>query len=716
MNVQEQLIARLRSLRSHTRDLQGTLVVDLRSFQRVRDLSFFTLPDSEDDAKISVATSCTALMALVDANNLDGLIPTVDDSKKRSDEDVKKAWKELFAKIVESTWSSSGLRDLNPFTACMVIRAAGYVVFANMLSRDEMLKLKHPYASPSDERWPTSPLESELRDKKEILLQDVVHAIGLKAPKSFEVAGYTAKPTLAYWFLDGIDKADATLGRDEWINITNWARDQFYEQLSYVVSGNDALMDPASLAMAACVISRIRRSLSKNPEMADIGQKLPSGVELTHSIEKVFGKQTDSGIWHKAFPLFHFPKSGAADYTFSFEFLEAVLIEFSWEILSKPEILDRIDKAIQWCDSTRFTFANHDGVFTGWNAGGEVTRLAAGMPEAWATAAVHMFLRELDASISDWLQHLLLARLHATSPKSSKWDNLIDVDIRFPGGLDSTIKDAAEQYLMKSVWEIKPQADAGALRRTPLTSRRSALLFGPPGTSKTSFAKAVAGKLKWPVIVITPSDFLSEGLEKIYARVTEIFTDLMDLSGAVILFDEMDALVQRRENSALDVTRQLLTTSMLPKLADLHDLGRLIFFMNTNHKQQLDAAITRPGRFDLLLFVGPPTWKRKLDGISQIVKDVPEDIIEKIRTQLGELAVNAETQTNLNLFTVADFANFLEHLKRKTKQLDLAAGLNAIDEQGFRNDVSEWAKSYISLSDPAQRSEFENDRDASRIQ
>ena len=58
------------------------------------------------------------------------------------------------------------------------------------------------------------------------------------------------------------------------------------------------------------------------------------------------------------------------------------------------------------------------------------------------------------------------------------------------------------------------------------------------------------------------------------AILNEVFEDLTDLFGAVILFDEMDALVQSREPGEatpreLDVTQRFLTTSMLPKLLQL---------------------------------------------------------------------------------------------------------------------------------------------------
>src|SRR5271165_6209809 len=85
--------------------------------------------------------------------------------------------------------------------------------------------------------------------------------------------------------------------------------------------------------------------------------------------DQVFEQQSDSGIWHKYFPLFHFPGSGAADYCFSFEFLEAILIEFSeFEILSKTGILEGIEKAVKWCGNNRFKVREGTEVYNGWNA------------------------------------------------------------------------------------------------------------------------------------------------------------------------------------------------------------------------------------------------------------------------------------------------------------------------------------------------------------
>lgn len=328
-----------------------------------------------------------------------------------------------------------------------------------------------------------------------------------------------------------------------------------------------------------------------------------------------------------------------------------------------------------------------------------------------------MFLWELESTLSHWLQQRILSRIGEDEKTSGeKWDQMIDVDLIFPINDKQLLKDIIERELIRKATG-KTERD---LRRNTLDHRRSALLFGPPGTSKTTIARGVAGKLRWPLLIITPSEFLSAGLEQIYARVTDVFLDLMDLSAVVVLFDEMDALAQTRGNAALDVTRQLLTTSMLPKLADLHDHGRVIFLMATNHRKDLDPAITRPGRFDLLLCVGPPAWARKIEGIGEALKGIETGKLDDLKKKLRELSAHAEK--DLDFFTIGDLRSFAEYLIRRSGKKTLLEALNEMNPDKFKNDVQTWAQDYIALKEDrahpqsSLRAEYGDDQSASRIQ
>lgn len=65
----------------------------------------------------------------------------------------------------------------------------------------------------------------------------------------------------------------------------------------------------------------------------------------------------------------------------------------------------------------------------------------------------------------------------------------------------------------------------------------------------------------------------------------------------------------------------MLTTAMLTAINDLRRNQQSVFFIATNRLRAFDSAITRPGRFDMQLFVGTPNlesrvwqFKQKLSG------------------------------------------------------------------------------------------------------
>jgi len=699
--------------------LNSGILEQLKEFQKDDD-SFKTLPKiayKGTDADISVGSTCTALMALLATRQHDKLMSKLPKNREKTPIDVAS----LLKRLVTSKWGSSGLPDGNWFTTALVMRTAGFAVNAGILSTAEAAALKHEKYASKNERCEET-VDPTVENKT---LQEIIDAkLQEDDDKWFAVSGYPPKATIAYWFVDGATNAGLNLDT-HLPRIASWATKQFHQQLINVSAGNDALMDPPELAMAACLINRIHRHCNDRPELGllEITHSLPSQIELQFAIKRVLVEQPNSGIWHKYFPLFHFPHGGgAADYCFSFEFLEAILVEFGVAVLQTKAIVEAFGRSVAWCDGHLLHFVTTAKEhYRGWNSGGEVRNLSKGMPESWATATVHMFLERLDQSIGDLLSTLVLKRYgidrNTVVESEGKFKGLIDVKIKFPNESETTLLTVLKNELIDNAQ--KPSI--GSKLGTP----RSALFFGPPGTSKTGLAKAIAAFLGWPIVIITPSNFLSRGLEQVHALVDEVFTDLMDLRKTVVFFDEMDALAQSREErpgdnprESLDVTRQLLTTSMLPKLADLWEQAQVIFLMATNHKQQLDPAITRANRFDLLLCVAPPPWsgKRSSEKLARILEVTSPDAVEE---ELKRLVPNgSKAEQLLDLFTVSELAVFFDHLKRMYKVKTLLGALRECKTiKSFGTDVEEWAAGGIALraGEPA-RKEFDVDFLASRRQ
>lgn len=173
------------------------------------------------------------------------------------------------------------------------------------------------------------------------------------------------------------------------------------------------------------------------------------------------------------------------------------------------------------------------------------------------------------------------------------------------------------------------------------------VLFGPPGTTKTSISETIAKTLgNWPLITLGPAHFLLEGQDRLFARIEHIFSKLVQLPRAVILFDELELLVLERggegESDLATWQSALVTNAMLPWFKRLHDWGRNIYIIATNNIERIDGAIRRPGRFDFVLPVGPPSLEEQISLIQGCLEPDSELNPEKMAQILGNRATVGE--------------------------------------------------------------------------
>ncbi len=146
----------------------------------------------------------------------------------------------------------------------------------------------------------------------------------------------------------------------------------------------------------------------------------------------------------------------------------------------------------------------------------------------------------------------------------------------------------------------------------------SVILFGPPGTGKTTFIEVMASAARVPLVEISPSDLLMDGSEMMERRATTCFEALSMLRGAAIIFDEFEVILETRHGRGERSMFTSLLYGMLPKLGNLYraaKVGKIVYCLATNGYEYLDSAAVRENRFDLKLSVYPPDLLSRLGAL-----------------------------------------------------------------------------------------------------
>jgi hypothetical protein len=435
--------------------------------------------------------------------------------------------------------------------------------------------------------------------------------------------------------------------------------------LRFATSGAMTEFDPCELAHALRVI------VCASDHKTDF-------QTIITALRAICTAQRADGSWACQQP-FYWTKTGLAALTLSIETAGAIVATVN-TVQERPErfgasrgelsamldpVYHALDKSFHWLLTTMHSFSppaplkrdNHEEISVqepllhGWCSDRE---FEDGRIHSWATAAAIEYLLALRQLSQERINTLLRTEFLSYHPDElhtladvgpTDLDDmatlLVDMANHKKNYIDAAdlLKEKDAPVILQLVallqghkrLEFKEGPWLLATPPAPDISFWSGIFHGPPGTSKTFLAKAIAGELNWPLVSLSPSDFLTRGANDIEARATEVFSALESGSRMVYLLDETDELIRDRSLAEKERTAlSFLTPSFLTKLQDLRDKAKLnefVFILATNYYDRIDSAAKRTGRIDRdFILVYPDRTSRAAQFLDQGLRIKPGKI------------------------------------------------------------------------------------------
>ncbi|TAJ49425.1 MAG: ATP-binding protein [Herbiconiux sp.] len=168
---------------------------------------------------------------------------------------------------------------------------------------------------------------------------------------------------------------------------------------------------------------------------------------------------------------------------------------------------------------------------------------------------------------------------------------------------------------------VTPLAQPDLAERFGVVPPRAVMLFGPPGTGKTTFAKAIASRLEWSFVEVFPSRLAGDP-KGLAGALRETFQKISELEHAVVFIDEVEEIASHRQGEPPSPT-QGVTNELLKLIPEFREQSGRLLICATNFIRSLDTAFLRHGRFDYVVPIGlPDTGARRSIWSSYLPRDV----------------------------------------------------------------------------------------------
>jgi cell division protease FtsH len=219
---------------------------------------------------------------------------------------------------------------------------------------------------------------------------------------------------------------------------------------------------------------------------------------------------------------------------------------------------------------------------------------------------------------------------------------------------------------------------------------RGMIFWGPPGTGKTYFAKAMAASIGAAVTIVSGPELKSKWVGESEEGLRQVFYKARQSAPSIIVFDELDSFATARGTYTGSGVEHSMVNQLLTEMDGFHK-DELVFVVGTtNFVESLDPALLRPGRFEFHLYIPYP----EPDDRRAIIKIYDK----KMRLQMTDAAVEfAVRRTNDHVIGAASGTRYsgdhLQALCRSIARLRLRDNITGPTEPDLvERALTEWVE------------------------
>jgi transitional endoplasmic reticulum ATPase len=245
---------------------------------------------------------------------------------------------------------------------------------------------------------------------------------------------------------------------------------------------------------------------------------------------------------------------------------------------------------------------------------------------------------------------------------------------------DDVVLPKPTQERLHEILTVFQNPDLG--RQLGVSPPAGVLLYGPPGSGKTTIAKALATEVRASFYEQSAADLLSKYVGESEERVSRLFTRARENRPSIIFIDEIDALLKRRSGDSVAPWEERVVSQFLRELDGLVSAAGVLLVGATNRIDIIDEAVRERRLAAIEVPLPDGAGRRKLLGL------VTEGVRLASDVDLGEVAEMTEGMSGADLKAIRNAAGMkaLTRAARGGATADAAVAredfLSALAERG----------------------------------